>query len=283
MSKVLAKGASKSAHAPLQRRDEIAKTSVRRRDFPYVVQHQKQVMDQLVDQAGRCWVVDRDPRSKASTELSVFTRNGALWQRFSVQGRPNFFEFGRQVYVGCEGDDGQGHIYAFSENAYTLIGEWTVDGFLWGLEIARDRLYVTSYWPSADQAVLDVIEEKERHTVRLGSHIFPTDMLYAHGMLYVATSPVLGCEGKKIMRLNHEGELIAEYPQSVAPRQLYALGDELGIYALDLPARKTETGILLNPANGRQTAYRPDQIKDMQVAISASAHNETAEEIMLGL
>lgn len=172
-----------------------------------------------------------------------------------VSGRPNLFEFGESVFAGCEGHDGKGRIYEFSTNDQGLIRQWTVDGFLWGLEMAEDRLYAASYLPDRDAAMLYVIDEEGCSEVRLGSHFFPTDLLYFNGSLYISACPVLDSGGKKIIRLNDDHTIAAEYPLAVSPRQLYSFGSELVIHAVELAPDKQEKLVYFNFAKGTQKEY----------------------------
>jgi hypothetical protein len=221
----------------------------------FSVESQRMFSQILIDGNNNYWFAEKKAKEKEKTNLYIFNEHGKFLKNVIVTGNPNLFEFDYSVFAACEGNDGKGRIYQYCIESYQLVEQWTIEGFLWDLEKMDDRLYVSSYLPGKDAAVLYVIEDKKMEKVDLGEHFFPTYLLSRGTSLYISACPILDCGEKKIIELNMNHERVDEYKLNVSPRRLYMYDGGLIIHTLELASGKKEKLIYYDFKTGDQKVY----------------------------
>lgn len=209
----------------------------------------------LSDKNGSLWIAQWTEQLSDPAHIHIYDKKGAHLKTIEVEGRPNLYEYGHYVFVGCERDDGQSRIYQFSKQELKETNQWKVNGYVWGLLFSQSVLYVTCYLPSDNLAVLYLLGEQEEAAIELGENFFPTDLYKRDSHLFVSACPVMGREKSRIIELDETFNTTREIQVQTPPRSIYASDKDLVIYGKELVNGRKEKLIYCNLESGQRREY----------------------------
>lgn len=235
----------------------------------------------LIDSKGHYWFTEKVVSGKDTTQIYIFNSRGALIKNFVVKGKPTLYEFDRFVIAACEGNDEHSYIYKFCKSHLHLVKEWTIDGFLWDLECTEDALYITSYLPEINEAVLYIIQGSKHKAVDLGTGLFPSGILFQQGALYIAFSFIHSGSKGKIVKYDLEGNTIKELMLNAAPRQMFAYNGEIVLHGLNMTKGSADQLVYFNLENGSCSSYKIPRASDIRLqGKHLLLHNHETESII---
>lgn len=209
----------------------------------------------LNDSHGNYWFTEKVAEGQNSSHVFIYDQQGLFIKSQIVNGKATLYEYPKWIIAACEGPDNKGYIYKYSKDDQQLIEQWVLDGFLWDIEMDEEALYITSYLPTTNEAVLYHIKGKSLTPKVLGTGFFPTGIIKQDKLLYVSTSPLFtSCKGG-MMKLDMKGELLDRFDVDVSPRQIFSHEDGLVLHGLDMAQGKAETLIYVDPKLGTTGTY----------------------------
>ena len=218
----------------------------------------------LIDSEGQYWFTEKTLSGKETSQIFVFNTRGAFIKNLAVKGKPILYDFEYFLIAACEGRDGRSYIYKICKKHLQIINEWTIDGFFWDLENINEALYITSYLPEINEAVLYIINGNRKRAIDLGESIFPTGILFQNGSLYIAYSFVYNRNKGKMARYDLDGVVLEEYFFNVGSRQMLTYKDKIVLHGLDMTKGSADRLVYFNVENGHCLSYKIPNTSDIR-------------------
>ncbi|TCP23815.1 hypothetical protein EV207_12838 [Scopulibacillus darangshiensis] len=235
----------------------------------------------LIDDNGNYWFTEKVTDGQSANHLYIYNHSGKFLRSLAVNGKATLYEYAEWMIAACEGPDNKGYIYKYSKDTQQLVEQWVMNGFLWDIEMDLERLYITSYLPMTDEAVLYQIKGKTIVKQVLGTGFFPTGIIGKDKCLYVSTSQIFSSGKGEMMRLDLDGNILDQFDIEVSPRQIFEYEGQLVLHGLDLAEGKAETLVYVDPDLGICETYsipRASQIRTQGQYLLL--FNEKAQSLM---
>lgn len=195
----------------------------------------------LIDEHGNYWFTEMNTKRHASSQIYLYDTEGHLVKHFVLNGKATLYEFPNCIIAACEGIDYKGYIYKIDKNTHQLINQWVIDGFLWDVEMHQEAVYVTSYAPAEDEALLYRLVGKTAVVHSLGYGFYPTSLAKNENGFYLATTYPFSSKKGTVITLSLNGMKLQEHTASVAVRELFNYKSQLVLHGLDYEDGTAET------------------------------------------
>jgi hypothetical protein len=175
----------------------------------------------LIDEHGYYWFTEMNTTRHASSRIYLYNTEGELVKRFVLNGKATLYEFPDCIIAACEGVDYKGHIYRIGKKHHQMITQWTIEGFLWDVEMHEDNVYATSYVPKHDEALVYQLTPHMAVKHSLGYGFYPTSLVKGENVFYLATSYPFSSKKGTVITLSLGGMKLQEKTSDVAVRELF--------------------------------------------------------------
>ncbi len=209
----------------------------------------------LIDGRGYYWFTETNTKRHASSEIYLYDSEGQFVKRFVLNGQATLYEFPDCIIAACEGVDYKGHVYQIGKTNHQMMNQWTIEGFLWDVEMHQGAVYATSYVPRDDEALIYQLTSQTAVKHSLGFGFYPTSLVKTENVFFLATSYPFSSKKGTVMTLSLNGMKLGEKTAEVAVRELFTYQSDLILHGLDYEEGTAETLTYFNRYTEEKITY----------------------------